>query len=38
MNTSTAARPLTDPTTPLLRRTALLPNESLASLVAACRN
>lgn len=33
MNTSTTALSLTDPAVPLLRRTALLPNESLASLL-----
>jgi len=33
MNTSPVARSLSDPASPLLRRTALLPNESLASLL-----
>lgn len=33
MSTSTTALSLTDPAIPLLRRTALLPNESLASLL-----
>jgi hypothetical protein len=33
MNPFNIALPLTDPTTPLLRRTSLLPNESLASVL-----